>query len=101
MAIVAGLFAGLFVRLLGLVLYVGLLVEAFTSLLARRLPLERAERLTRPVGGLSPAALSDNLVRRLPQGKQKLDYLVMAATGEEHVGGLARKLERNPPRRIL
>jgi competence protein ComEC len=39
-----------FLATLGLVLYVGPLTEAFTSLLARRLPPERVQRLARPVG---------------------------------------------------
>jgi competence protein ComEC len=52
-------------------------------------------------GGSSPSALSDALGRRLPFGMRELDFLVVAAAGEEQLGALPRVLERFPPDRVL
>ena len=45
--------------------------------------------------------LSEALGRRLPFGQRKLDWLVIAATGEGQTGGLPRNLERFPPENVL
>jgi competence protein ComEC len=45
-------------------------------------------------GGPSQRALSDALGRRLPLGSRDLDWLVIAASGEEQIGGLVTNLDR-------
>jgi competence protein ComEC len=45
-------------------------------------------------GGPSRRALSDALGRRLPLGTRQLDWLVIAAAGEEQIGGVVPNLER-------
>lgn len=45
-------------------------------------------------GGGSPMALADGLGRRLPLLHRELDWIVVAATDEEHVGGLTGIVER-------
>jgi competence protein ComEC len=52
-------------------------------------------------GGPSTERLSDQLGRRLPLGRRELDWLVVAAAGEEQIGGLSRNLERFPPANVL
>ena len=52
-------------------------------------------------GGESPSLLSDALGRRLPIGRRRLDWLVVAATGEGQVGALPRVIERFPPGNVL
>jgi competence protein ComEC len=52
-------------------------------------------------GGPSPSRLSDSLGRRLPLTNRKLDYLVVAATGDEQIGALPATLERFPPNNVL
>jgi competence protein ComEC len=52
-------------------------------------------------GGASPNALSDALGRRLPIGRRQLDYLVVAAAGEEHLAALPRAILRFPPGDVL
>jgi competence protein ComEC len=52
-------------------------------------------------GGPSARALSDALGRRLPPGRRQLDWLVVAATGEEQLGALPDTLERFPPHNVL
>lgn len=52
-------------------------------------------------GGDSPSRLSDGLGRRLPLFDRRLDYLVVAAPGEEQVGALADTLLRFPPGNVL
>ncbi len=52
-------------------------------------------------GGPSPNALSDSLGRRLPFGMRELDYLVVAATGEEQLGASSRGFERFPAHNVL
>jgi competence protein ComEC len=52
-------------------------------------------------GGPSPSRLSDALGRRLPLTQRKLDYLVVAATGDEQIGALPTALERFPPKNVL
>jgi competence protein ComEC len=52
-------------------------------------------------GGPSRRALSDALGRRLPFGKRQLDWLVIAATGEEQIGGLAENLDRFEVDKVL
>jgi competence protein ComEC len=46
-------------------------------------------------GGGSPLALADSLGRRLPLLHREIDWIVVAATGEEHVGGLTGIVERH------
>jgi len=45
-------------------------------------------------GGGSPMALADSLGRRLPLLNRRLEWIVVATTGEEHVGGLTGIAER-------
>ena len=52
-------------------------------------------------GGPSPSRLSDSLGRFLPLTHRRLDYLVVAATGDEQVGALPATLERFPPAQAL
>jgi competence protein ComEC len=52
-------------------------------------------------GGDSPSRLSDGLGRRLPLFDRRLDYLVVAAPGEEQVGALADTLLRFSPGSVL
>ncbi len=52
-------------------------------------------------GGPSAATLSDSLGRRLPPFNRQLDWLVVASTQENQVGGLARALERFTPQNTL
>jgi len=52
-------------------------------------------------GGPSAVRLSAQLGRRLPFGRRGLDWLVVAATGEENIGGLPRILERFPSANVL
>lgn len=52
-------------------------------------------------GGPSSMSLSQQLGRRLPMGRRRLDWLVVAASGERQIGGLARNLERFPPEGVL
>jgi competence protein ComEC len=52
-------------------------------------------------GGPSVTTLADELGRRLPAFNRKLDWLVVAATGEEDVAALPRVIERYPPDAVL
>jgi competence protein ComEC len=52
-------------------------------------------------GGPSPSKLSDALGRRLPLGHRRLDWLVVAAAGEEQIGALPAVIERYPPGQVL
>jgi competence protein ComEC len=52
-------------------------------------------------GGSSTKSLSDALGRRLPIGSRQLDWLVVAAAGEDQVGGLPANLERFHPKKVL
>ena len=52
-------------------------------------------------GGPSPSRLSDSLGRRLPLGQRRLDWLVVAAAGEEQIGALPAVVERYPPDQVL
>ena len=52
-------------------------------------------------GGPSQRALSDALGRRLPLGARQLDWLVIAASGEEQIGGLPANLERFEVQTVL
>lgn len=51
-------------------------------------------------GGPSASRLADALGRRLPAG-QRLDWLVVAASGEEQVAALPPLIERSPPDQVL
>jgi competence protein ComEC len=51
-------------------------------------------------GGPSASQLSDALGRRLPMGGE-LDFLIVAASGDEHVGALPSIVERHPPTQVL
>lgn len=51
-------------------------------------------------GGPSSTRLADALGRRLPAG-QRLDWLVVAALGEEQVASLPPLIERSPPEQVL
>jgi competence protein ComEC len=51
-------------------------------------------------GGPSASELSDALGRRLPLGSE-LDWLVVAAPGEEQIGALPPLIERSPPDQVL
>ena len=46
-------------------------------------------------------ALSEALGRRLPFGEREIDYLVVAASGEDQLAALPRTLERFPARNVL
>jgi len=52
-------------------------------------------------GGASPVALSDALGRRLSPLGENLDWVVLAGTAEEQIGGLDGVLERFPVRGAL
>jgi competence protein ComEC len=52
-------------------------------------------------GGPSTSRLSDALGRRLPLGRRHLDWLVVTASQEDQVGGLARNLDRFPPTGVV
>jgi len=52
-------------------------------------------------GGPSASLLSDALGRRLPWTQRRLDWLVVAAGGEEQVGALPAVIERYPPDQVL
>lgn len=52
-------------------------------------------------GGPSATRLADGLGRRLPFFHRRLDYLVIAATGEAQVNGLINTIERFPPTQVL
>lgn len=52
-------------------------------------------------GGNSPSRLSDGLGRRLPLFDRRLDYLLVAAPGDEQIGALADTLLRFPPVAVL
>jgi competence protein ComEC len=52
-------------------------------------------------GGPSPSKLSDALGRRLPLVGRRLDWLVVAAAGEEQIGSLPAVIERYPPDQVL
>ncbi|GAG82369.1 unnamed protein product, partial [marine sediment metagenome] len=52
-------------------------------------------------GGPSRRALSDGLGRRLPLGNRQLDWLVIAGTGEEQIGGLVPTLDRFEVENVL
>ncbi|MBN1147803.1 MAG: ComEC/Rec2 family competence protein [Anaerolineales bacterium] len=52
-------------------------------------------------GGPSPSRLSDALGRRLPLANRELDWLVVAAAGEEQLAALPGTLERFPPANVL
>jgi competence protein ComEC len=52
-------------------------------------------------GGPSSNALSEALGRRLPFGKREIDYLVVAASGEDQLAALPRALERFPVHNVL
>ena len=51
-------------------------------------------------GGPSPSRLSDALGRRLPMGG-RLDWLVVAAAGDEQLAALPPLIERSPPQQVL
>lgn len=51
-------------------------------------------------GGPSITRLADAMGRRLPAG-QRLDWLVVAASGEEQVAALPPLIERSPPHQVL
>jgi competence protein ComEC len=52
-------------------------------------------------GGPSPNRLSDLIGRRLPLTDRNLDWLVVAAAGEEQLAALPSALERFPPGEVL
>ena len=52
-------------------------------------------------GGPSAAELSDDLGRRLPLLRRKLDWLVVASTAENEMAALPRVLDRYPPQSVL
>ena len=52
-------------------------------------------------GGPSASLLSDGLGRRLPLLQRQLDWLVVAAAGDEQLAALPRLLERFPVRNVL
>jgi competence protein ComEC len=52
-------------------------------------------------GGPSVNRLSDAVGRRLPFGQRQLDWLVVAASQDGQLGGLARNLDRFPPAGVL
>jgi competence protein ComEC len=52
-------------------------------------------------GGPSPNQLSDALGRRMPLTYRRLDWLVVAAAGDEQLAALPRTLERFPPGNVL
>ncbi len=52
-------------------------------------------------GGLSPNALADAIGRRLPFGNRVMDYLVVAAVGEQQVAALPHGLDRFQVKNVL
>jgi competence protein ComEC len=52
-------------------------------------------------GGPSTNELSDELGRRLPLFTRRLDWLIVASTGEQEVAALPRVMERYPPDQVL
>jgi competence protein ComEC len=52
-------------------------------------------------GGPSTSQLSDGLGRRLPPTDRNIDWLVVASTQENEVGGLVNALDRFPPQQVL
>jgi competence protein ComEC len=52
-------------------------------------------------GGPGRRDLSDALGRRLPLGNRQLDWLVIAAAGEEQIGGLQPNLDRFKVKNVL
>ncbi|MEA3440177.1 MAG: ComEC/Rec2 family competence protein [Chloroflexota bacterium] len=52
-------------------------------------------------GGPSPSRLSDALGRRLPFTQRELDWLVVAAAGDEQLASLPSTLVRFPPANVL
>jgi competence protein ComEC len=52
-------------------------------------------------GGPAASLLGDALGRRLPFAGSGLDWLIVAAPGEEHIAALPRVLERYPPGQVL
>lgn len=52
-------------------------------------------------GGPSTLALSNGLGRRIPPGQRQLDFLIVAATGEQNLAALPRVVERFPPASVL
>ncbi|HEY6073351.1 MAG TPA: ComEC/Rec2 family competence protein, partial [Anaerolineales bacterium] len=52
-------------------------------------------------GGPSISKVSDELGRRLPVFRRKLDWLVVGSTAEDQVASLPRLLERYPPQSVL
>jgi competence protein ComEC len=52
-------------------------------------------------GGPSPIALSDSLGRRLPLFDRHFDWLILAGTKDEQLGGLAESMARFPPQNVL
>ncbi len=52
-------------------------------------------------GGPTPTLLSDALGRRLPFTNRRLDWLVVAASGDEQIAALPRTLDRFPPNAVL
>ncbi len=52
-------------------------------------------------GGPSTSLLSDALGRRLPLLQRQLDWVVVAAAGNEQLGALPRNLERYPIQNVL
>ena len=52
-------------------------------------------------GGPSASKLSDALGRRLPWTQRRLDWLVVAAAGDEQTAALAEVVQRYPPEQVL
>lgn len=52
-------------------------------------------------GGPSTSQLSDELGRRLPIFRRKLDWLIVGSTDEDQVAALPRVLDRYPPDHVL
>ena len=52
-------------------------------------------------GGPSPGSLSEGLGRRLPITSRRLEYLVVAGTGNAQLAALPGNLERFPPAQVL
>lgn len=52
-------------------------------------------------GGPSASQLSDSLGRRLPLGERQLDYLVVAAPGDDNLASLESVLPRFPTEQVL
>jgi len=52
-------------------------------------------------GGPSASQLSDALGRRLPLGERRLDYLIVAAPGDDNLASLGSVLPRFPAEQVL